>query len=187
MGPDPGAGGKKNRTKRTAAIGVQKNTHLSRDGLQLLIPEPRLGPQEHVDAAHKLLHPFAHSPELPLDLKFAAELLSCYPEETVELRARKLKRLQSLAKDCEELDQRARDRMSAEVKVASSTIKLGFLSALIHLVRWPDWQLPAFSQEDSRWQGTSSRRTCILGSRRRRSSQNIRFLIQQTQINGMKA
>ena len=29
------------------------------------------------------------------------------------------------------------------MKVASSTIKLGFLSALIHLVRWPDWQLPA--------------------------------------------
>ena len=47
VGPDPGAGGKKNRTQRTAAIWVQKNTHLSRDGLQLLIPEPRLGPQEH--------------------------------------------------------------------------------------------------------------------------------------------
>ena len=30
VGPDPGAGGKKNRTQRTAAIGVQKNTHLSR-------------------------------------------------------------------------------------------------------------------------------------------------------------
>ena len=137
VGPDPGAGGKKNRTQRTAAIGVQKNTHLSR-GLQLLIPEPRPGPQEHVDAAHKLLHPFAHSPELPLDLKFAAELTSCYPEETAELRARKMQRLQSLAKDFEELDQRARDRMSAEVKVASSIIKLGFLSAPMHLVRWPD-------------------------------------------------
>ena len=33
--------------------------------------------------------------------------------------------------------------MSSEVKVASSTIHLGFLSALIHLIRWPDWQLPA--------------------------------------------
>ena len=32
--------------------------------------------------------------------------------------------------------------MIAEVKVASSTIRVGFLSALIHLVRWPDWQLP---------------------------------------------
>ena len=116
---------------------------MSRDGLQLLIPELRLGPQEHVDAALKLLHPFAHSPELPLDLKFAAELTACYPEESAVLRAGKLKRLRSLAKDCEELDQRARARMSPEVKVASSTIKLGFLSALIHLVRWPDWQLPA--------------------------------------------
>ena len=56
VGPDHGAGGKKNRTQRTAAIGVQQNTHLSRDGPQLLIPEPRLGPQEHVAAAHKLLH-----------------------------------------------------------------------------------------------------------------------------------
>ena len=135
--------GKKNRTQRTAAIVVQKNIHPSRDGLQLLMPEPRLGPQEHVDAAHKLLHPFAHSPELPLDLKFASEFTACYLEETAKLGARKLNRLQSLARDCEELDQRARARMSAEVKVASSTIKLGFLSALIHLVRWPDWQLPA--------------------------------------------
>ena len=33
--------------------------------------------------------------------------------------------------------------MSSDVKVASSTINLGFLSALIHLIRWPDWQLPA--------------------------------------------
>ena len=123
---------------------MQKNTHLSGDGLQLLIPEPRLGPQEHLDAALNLLHPFAHSPELPLDLKFAAELTPCYPEESAVLGANKLKRLRSLAKDCEELDQQARDRMSPEVKVASSTIKLGFLSALIHLIRWPDWQLSAF-------------------------------------------
>ena len=85
VGPDPGAVGKKSRSQRTAAIGVQQNTHLSRDGLQLLIPEPRLGPQEHVAQAHKLLHPFACSPELPLDLKYAAELTACYPEETAEL------------------------------------------------------------------------------------------------------
>ena len=89
VGPDPGAGGKKNRTQRTAAMGVQKNTHLSRDGLQLLIPEPRLGPLEHVDAAQKLLHPFANSPELPLDLKFAAEQSACFPDETAVTRARK--------------------------------------------------------------------------------------------------
>ena len=48
-----------------------------------------------------------------------------------------------MARDYEELDERARNRMRAEVKVASSTIRLGFLSALIHLVKWPDWQLPA--------------------------------------------
>jgi hypothetical protein len=99
VGPDPEAGGKKNRTQRTAAIGVQKNTHLSRDGLQLLIPEPCLGPQEHLDAALKLLHPFANSPELPLDLKFAAERTACNPEESAVLRANKLKRLHNLAKD----------------------------------------------------------------------------------------
>lgn len=143
VGPDPGAGGKKNRTQRTAAIGVQKNTHLSRDGLQRLIPEPRLGPLEHVDAAQKVLHPFANSPELPLDVKFAAERSASSPDETAVLRAQKLKRLRRLAKECEELDLRARSRMSPEVKVTSSTINLGFLSVLIHLIRWPDWQLPA--------------------------------------------
>ena len=35
--------------------------------------------------------------------------------------------------------------MSPEVKVASSTIRLGFLSVPIHLLKWPDWQLPAMS------------------------------------------
>ena len=94
VGPDPEAGGRKSRTQRTAAIGVQQNTHLSRAGLQLLIPEPRLGPQEHVALARTLLHPFSYSHELPLDLMFAAELSACYPEETAELRSRKLKRLQ---------------------------------------------------------------------------------------------
>ena len=98
VGPDPGAGGRKNRTQRLAAIGVYQNTHLSRDGLQLLIPEPRLDPQEHVAQAQQLLHPFSHSPELPLDLKFAAELTACYSEQTAELGSRKLKRLQKLAK-----------------------------------------------------------------------------------------
>ena len=82
VGPDPGAGGTRNRTQRAAAIGVQQNTHLSRDGLQLLIPEPRLAPQEHVAQAQKLLHPFSHSPELPLDLKSAAELTVCYSEQS---------------------------------------------------------------------------------------------------------
>ena len=143
VGADPGAGGKKNRTQRTAAVGVQKNTHLSRDGLQLLIQEPRLDPLEHVDAALNLVHPFASSPELPWDLKFAAERSAIHSVTTDELRAHKLNRLRKLAEDCKELDQRARDRMSPEVKVASSTINLGFLSALIHIIRWPDWQLPA--------------------------------------------
>ena len=58
----PGAGGRQNRTQRAAAIGVQQNTHLSRDGLQLLIPEPHLDPQEHVAQAQKLLHPFHTRP-----------------------------------------------------------------------------------------------------------------------------
>ena len=47
FGPDPGVDRRKNRTQRAATIGVQQNTHLSREGLQLLISESRLGPQEH--------------------------------------------------------------------------------------------------------------------------------------------
>ena len=33
--------------------------------------------------------------------------------------------------------------MSPEVAVAVASLRLGFISALIHIVRWPDWQLPA--------------------------------------------
>ena len=102
-----------------------------------------MDPLEHVDAALKLVQPFASSPELPLDLKFAAERSADFSEATGVLRAHKLSRLKKLAEDCKSLDQRARDRMCKEVKVASSAINLGFLSVLIHLIRWPDWQLPA--------------------------------------------
>ena len=118
VGPDSGAGGRKNRTQGSAAIGIQENTHLSRDGLQLLIPEPRLDPQEHVAQVQRLLNPFSHSPELLPDLKFAADITACYSEQTAELRSRKLRRLQKMPKSCEGLDERARNRMSAEVKVA---------------------------------------------------------------------
>ena len=37
VGPDPGAGGRKNRSQRAAALGTQLGGHLSRNGLSLLI------------------------------------------------------------------------------------------------------------------------------------------------------
>ena len=39
VGPDPGAGGRKNRAQRSAALGLQIGSHLSRNGLNLLVPE----------------------------------------------------------------------------------------------------------------------------------------------------
>ena len=39
VGPDPGAGGRKNRSQRQAATGMQAGTHMSKNGLQS--PDPR--------------------------------------------------------------------------------------------------------------------------------------------------
>ena len=51
---------------------MQMGSHLSRNGLSLLIPEDKHTPKDHVEQALLLEHPFGVPPELPLDFKFAA-------------------------------------------------------------------------------------------------------------------
>ena len=62
VGPDPGAGGRKNRAQRSAALGLQTGSHLSRNGLNLLVSEEIQNPLGHVKAARLLHHPFGVSP-----------------------------------------------------------------------------------------------------------------------------
>ena len=44
-----------------------------------------------------------------------------------------------LSSHCEELDRRLWGRMEAAVRGVADTLHLGFLSALIRIVKWPDW------------------------------------------------
>ena len=39
IGPDPGASGRQSRTQRAASLGTQLGTHLSKNGLDMLIPD----------------------------------------------------------------------------------------------------------------------------------------------------
>ena len=56
VGPDPGAKGRQHRAQRAASLGVQQGTHLSQNGMQMLIPDDKpkgsmLTPCEHVAKA----------------------------------------------------------------------------------------------------------------------------------------
>lgn len=59
IGPDPGAGGRKNRAQRAAGPGLQQGSHLSRNGLSLLSPEDKHKPWGHAAQAQELEHPFS--------------------------------------------------------------------------------------------------------------------------------
>ena len=142
VGADPGAGGRKNRSERAAAIGLQQGTHLSKNGLSLLILEDRSkGPLDHVCQAMELDHPFQMPVALPLDLQFAAERGAEDPHGANAARWKKWKRLEELAERAKPLDEEIRSRMADSVKIAAASLQLGLLTVLTFIARWPDWQL----------------------------------------------
>ena len=100
-------------------------------------------PHEHVAQAKKLDHPFTCPPDLPLDLQFSAELSGTKPVSANQMTAEKWERLQTLAEKCKPLDEDIRSRMCKSVKIAAGTMRLGLLSTLIAILKWPDWQLPS--------------------------------------------
>ena len=57
---------------------------------------------------------------------------------------KKWNRLQSLAEKCKPLDEDILSRMCKSVKVATGSMNSGLLTTLMTLLRWSDWQLPAF-------------------------------------------
>ena len=70
VGPDPGAAGRQNRSQRAAGLGNQAGTHLSEQGMPMLIPDnsPKvsmLKPKDHVAKALLLDHPFQTPPNYP--------------------------------------------------------------------------------------------------------------------------
>ena len=146
VGPDPGAKGRLNRAQRAASLGVQQGTHLSRNGMKMLIPDDKpkgsmLTPKAHVEIAKLLEHPFQTPPDLPLDLQFAAN--ASVPDITSvrALRLRKAQRLSELAEKANVIDKKIWSRMHKDVKVPAGSVRLGFITVLTLLLRWPDWQM----------------------------------------------
>ena len=80
VGADPGAGGRKNRSERAAAVGIQQGTHLSRNGLEMLIPMGLTSPLDHVVVAAEAEHAFTKPVNIPLDLQFAAQRSALDPQ-----------------------------------------------------------------------------------------------------------
>ena len=117
IGPDPCATGKQNRTQRAASLDNQLGTHLSQNGLPMFIPDDQpkgnmYKPEEHVLLAKELTHPYQSPPNLPMDLKFAAEASVEDVSATRERRQGKAHRLEQLASKTEDLDRMIWSRMS---------------------------------------------------------------------------
>ena len=77
VGPDPGAAGRQNRSQRAAGLGIQVGTHLSKQGMPMLIPDKNpkdsmLTPKAHVAKALLSDNPFQTPPHLPVDLQYAS-------------------------------------------------------------------------------------------------------------------
>ena len=101
----------------------------------MLIPDnnPKgsmLTPQAHVAKALTLEHNFQTPPNLPLVLQYAS-LMS-----TDDIRQSRLQRMKRALRleDLVEI-------MPDPVKVASATARLGLLTVLTFLSRWPGWQM----------------------------------------------
>ena len=120
VGADPAAGGRKNRSERAAAVGIQQGTHLSRNGLEMLIPLGLTSPLDHVDMATNLEHPFTKPVNIPLDLQFAASRSAMDPQAADANRWKKMQRLAKLAERAKPLDEEIRARMADSVKIAAS-------------------------------------------------------------------
>ena len=100
-----------------------------------------LTPHQHVEKQRKLNHPFQQLPDLPLDLQFAAS--SSIPDFTTvrHHRLAKAPRISELADKTESLDKRTWEIIPNSVKFAAGKARLGLLTLLTFILRWPDWQM----------------------------------------------
>ncbi len=128
--------GRKNRAQRAAAGGRQLATHIGKNGLSLMIPEDA-SLEDHVRIARTLTHPFTSPPDMPADLRFAAAQSAIAPSQADRDRAESMSRLHDLASDCAPLDRKFRQRQSPAVARAAAPLRLGLISVLLFLLRWP--------------------------------------------------
>ena len=122
-------------------MGAQGGIFLSKSGSESIISldTPM---DEHMLIAKTFQHPCRAPPQIPVDLKFAATT-SASPPAARLWRERQWNSLETFAAKSESLDAALLERMPPSVKMVAGSLRLGFLSVLIQLLRWPDWQLPS--------------------------------------------
>ena len=78
---------------------------------------------------------------LPLDLQYASlESAECI-QISRSKRMNRAQRLEELIERSEIWDKAILDRMSDSVKVTAANTRLGLLTVLAFILRWPDWQM----------------------------------------------
>ncbi len=97
--------------------------------------------KDHVRIARTLTRAFTSPPDMPADLRFAAAQSAIAPSQADRDRAESMSRLHDLASDCAPLDRKFRQRQSPAVARAAAPLRLGLISVLLFLLRWPDWAI----------------------------------------------
>ena len=78
---------------------------------------------------------------MPLDLQFAANARVPDITSVRKRRLHKAQRISELADKADAMDRQIWNRMSKDVKVAAGSARLGLITILALLLRWPDWQM----------------------------------------------
>ena len=83
---------------------------------------------------------------MPHDLQYAMKVSE--DSASADLwRAEQWSKVELLSRNCQELDQRLWTRMDETVRGVAGTLRLGLLTTLIRILKWPDWQMPALFTE----------------------------------------
>ena len=119
---------------------------MSKNGMPMFIPDDNskgsmLTPEAHVAKAITLDHPFQTPKNLLLDLQYAFLKSTEYIQHSRVKRMKRTQRFDELADKSEDLDKAIWERMSESVKVAAANARLGLLTVLTFMLRWPDWQM----------------------------------------------
>ena len=130
-----------NRNQRRGAMGAQGGIFLSKSGTESIISSGH---------AHGGTRPDLQDPSAPVQGPSAdprgPEVRGVHlrvPATARLWRERQWNSIEALASKSESLDAALLDRMPPSVKMVAGSLRLGFLSVLIQLLRWPDWQLPS--------------------------------------------
>ena len=91
-------------TKSPAHAAAARQHRPSAAGVEVHLIDPGVGPEEHMQQARRIQHPFANDPPLERDLKFAVQAWATVGPNVTAHRRKRMRILQRLSRAVRELD-----------------------------------------------------------------------------------